>query len=145
MNANEDKSLVLIRGIPGTGKSTLAKILSENGKYPVLSVDDYFTDSSTGQYRFDYKENHLAYKRCEERARAEAENGTSKIFLDNTFTLSWEMEPYFQIASEFGYTVFVLTVENYHNGKNIHSIDDESLKKMASKYKIRLLPEELSS
>ncbi|TGL95117.1 ATP-binding protein [Leptospira barantonii] len=145
MNADQAKSIILIRGLPGAGKSTLAKILSENGKYPVLSVDDYFTDSSTGQYRFDYKENHLAYKHCEERARREAENGTSKIFLDNTFTLSWEMEPYFQIASEFGYTTFVLTVENRHNGKNIHSIDDESLKKMASKYKIRLLPEELSS
>ncbi|EMN29308.1 hypothetical protein LEP1GSC083_0823 [Leptospira interrogans serovar Pyrogenes str. L0374] len=54
------------------------------------------------------------------------------------------MEPYFQIASEFEYTIFVITVENYHNGKNVHSIDDESLKKMASKYKIRLLPEILS-
>lgn len=145
MNEEEAKSIILIRGLPGAGKSTLAKILSENGKYPVLSVDDYFTDSSTGQYRFDYSKNHLAYKHCEERARKAAENGTSKIFLDNTFTLSWEMEPYFQIASNFGYTIFVLTVENRHNGKNIHSIDDESLKKMASKYKIRLLPEELSS
>ncbi|WOT11033.1 MULTISPECIES: AAA family ATPase [Leptospira] len=141
---NEEKSLILLRGLPGAGKSRLAKLLSENGKYPVFSVDDYFTDSKTQEYNFDYKKNHFAYKHCEDCVRKEAERGTSKIFSDNTFTLSWEMEPYFQIASEFEYTIFVITVENYHNGKNVHSIDDESLKKMASKYKIRLLPEILS-
>lgn len=141
---NEEKSLILLRGLPGAGKSRLAKLLSENGKYPVFSVDDYFTDSKTQEYNFDYKKNHLAYKHCEDCVRKEAERGTSKIFSDNTFILSWEMEPYFQIASEFEYTIFVITVENYHNGKNVHSIDDESLKKMASKYKIRLLPEILS-
>ncbi|EMP07134.1 AAA domain protein [Leptospira interrogans serovar Pyrogenes str. 200701872] len=42
---NEEKSLILLRGLPGAGKSRLAKLLSENGKYPVFSVDDYFTDS----------------------------------------------------------------------------------------------------
>ncbi len=138
-----EKSFILLRGLPGTGKSTLAKLLSENGRHPIFSVDDYFTDPKTKEYNFDHKKNHLAYKYCEEQVRKEAENGTSKIFLDNTFTLSWEMKPYFQIASQFGYTVFVVTVENYHNGKNTHFIDDESLKKMASKYKVRLLPENL--
>ncbi|EKR64236.1 hypothetical protein LEP1GSC036_3870 [Leptospira weilii str. 2006001853] len=117
--------------------------MSENGRYPIFSVDDYFTDPKTKEYNFDHKKNHLAYKYCEEQARKEAENGASKIFLDNTFTLSWEIKPYFQIASQFGYAVFVVTVENYHNGKNTHFIDDESLKKMASKYKVRLLPENL--
>jgi predicted AAA+ superfamily ATPase len=36
------KALILLRGLPGAGKSTLAKLLSENGKYPVFSIDDYF-------------------------------------------------------------------------------------------------------
>lgn len=58
---NEEKSLILLRGLPGAGKSRLAKLLSENGKYPVFSVDDYFTDSKTQEYNFDYKKNHLAY------------------------------------------------------------------------------------
>ncbi|EMG08329.1 AAA domain protein [Leptospira interrogans serovar Grippotyphosa str. LT2186] len=52
---NEEKSLILLRGLPGAGKSRLAKLLSENGKYPVFSVDDYFTDSKTQEYNFDYK------------------------------------------------------------------------------------------
>ncbi|RHX88520.1 AAA family ATPase [Leptospira stimsonii] len=136
-------ALILIRGLPGAGKSALAKLLSENGTYPVFSVDDYFTNPETKEYRFQYTENHLAYKSCEERTEKAMMERTPKIFLDNTFTLSWELEPYFRLASKYNYTVFVLTVENYHKGKNIHSIEDDQLLKMASKYKVRLLSSDL--
>lgn len=141
---NEEKSLILLRGLPGAGKSRLAKLLSENGKYPVFSVDDYFTDSKTQEYNFDYKKIISRINTAKTVFEKKRNLEPLKFFSDNTFTLSWEMEPYFQIASEFGYTIFVVTVENYHNGKNVHSIDDESLKKMASKYKVRLLPESIS-
>jgi predicted kinase len=130
--------LILLRGLPGSGKSSLAKALSENGKYPVYSVDDYFTDAD-GNYQFDFEKNHLAYKQCEQRTRLAMQNGIQKIFLDNTFTLEWEMEPYFKLAAEFKYRVYVVTVENRHQGKNIHQIPEEQIKKMAEKYKVVLL------
>lgn len=131
--------LFLLRGLPGSGKSTLAKVLSENRKYPVLSIDDFFTDAITGEYKFEYLNNHLAYKRCEELTRHNMELKHEKIFVDNTFTLEWEMEPYFKLAAEFNYTVFVVTVENRHGGKNIHGLSDEQVKRMAEKYKVMLL------
>jgi len=134
------KSLILLRGLPGSGKTSLAKILNEEGKYPVLSIDDYFTNTETGAYKFEFEKNHLAYKSCEERTKALMKKGLKKIFLDNTFTLEWEMEPYFKMAAEFGYRVFVITIENRHGGKNIHNISNEQLKKMAEKYKVVLLP-----
>ena len=68
------------------------------------------------------------------------ENRSEKIFVDNTFTLDWEMGPYFKLAQEYGYEIFVVTVENYHGGKNIHGISDDQLKKMAEKYKVKILP-----
>ncbi|MGZ3883549.1 MAG: ATP-binding protein [Bacteroidia bacterium] len=132
-------SLVLLRGLPGSGKTTLAVELSERGKYSVFSVDDYFTDPATGAYNFEFDKNHLAYKRCEENTRRSMEQGMPKIFVDNTFTLEWELEPYFKLASEFDYRVFVLTVENRHDGKNIHDISDEQLTKMAQKYRVVLM------
>lgn len=133
------KSIILLRGLPGSGKSTLAKVLSENGKYPITAIDDYFTDKITGEYKFEFQNNHLAYKQCEKQTISFAEQGVEKIIIDNTFTLDWEMEPYFKIAKEFDYTLFVVTVENYHQGKNTHQISDEQLKKMAEKYKVKLM------
>jgi len=133
------RSLILLRGLPGSGKSTLAALLSESGKYPVHSIDNFFTDPQTGAYRFEYQENHLAYKQCEEQARTSMLNGIKKIFIDNTFTLEWEMEPFFKMASEIGYSVFVVTVENYHGQLNIHEISPEQLEKMAAKYKVKLM------
>ncbi len=130
--------LILLRGLPGSGKSTLAKVLAENN-YPVFSVDDYFTDEKTKVYTFEHDKNYLAYKQCEENTLVGMEKNLAKIFVDNTFTLDWEIEPYFKLASKFNYTVYVVTVEKYHNHKNIHNISDEQLQKMAAKYKVKLL------
>lgn len=131
--------LIILRGLPGSGKSTLAKLLSEGGKYPVCSIDEYFTDSESGEYSFDHKQNHLAYKQCEEKVKCAINKGFEKIFIDNVFSIEWEMEPYFKMALEFNCRIFVVTVENRHSGKNIHAVSGEQLKKMAEKYKVVLL------
>ena len=134
------RSLFILRGLPGSGKSTIAELLSENGKYPVFSVDDYFTDKATNEYRFEFEKNHLAYKQCEQNTLAHMILGVPKIFVANTFTLEWEMEPYFKMASANNYQVHVLTVENRHGSSNIHGIDEEQLKRMAEKYRMVLTP-----
>lgn len=133
----KDKSLLLLRGLPGSGKTTLAGTLASAGKYPVFSVDDYFTDEN-GTYHFVFSENHLAYKSCEERTRAEMLRRTELIIVDNTFTLEWEMKPYESLSQEFGYTLHVVTVENRHDGKNIHGIEDDQVARMREKYRIVL-------
>ena len=131
-------SLILLRGLPGSGKTTVANLLSKEGKYPVHSIDNYFTDAATGAYVFEFDKNHLAYKQCEEQTEQSIKQGIEKIFIDNTFTLEWEMEPYFKLASQYNYIIFVLTVENRHGNKNIHHISDEQIQKMAAKYKVVL-------
>ena len=129
--------LILLRGLPGSGKSTMAKVLSED-KYPVFSVDDFFTDKKTKVYAFEHAQNHLAYKQCEENTKNAMAKSLAKIFVAHTFTLDWEIEPYLKLASEFNYRIYVLTVEKYHLNKNIHDISDEQLQKMAAKYKVKL-------
>ena len=130
-------SIVLLRGLPGSGKSSLARLLSENGKHPVFSVDDFFTDE-LGNYKFDHLKNHLAYDLCRNNTEQAMIKSTEKIFVDNTFTLDWEMEPYFKLASEHNYRIYVVTVENYHGEKNIHGITEEQVEKMRSKYRFKL-------
>lgn len=131
-------SIILLRGLPGAGKSTLAALLADN-KWPIHAIDDFFTDPVTGVYKFQYEQNHLAYRKCEQDTDKEMAAGKEKVFVDNTFTMTWEMEPYFKLAKKYNYTIFVLTVENYHASANIHSIPEESLQKMADKYQVRLL------
>jgi predicted kinase len=131
--------LIILRGLPGSGKSTIAQSLSEENKYPVFSIDDYFTDSVTKEYLFDFSKNHLAYKLCEINTEKAMQENCPKIFLHNTFTIDWEIEPYFALAKKYNYTVFVLTVEKHHQGENIHGVSEEQIKKMAEKYKVKLL------
>ncbi len=130
-------TLILLRGLPGSGKTTLANVLNDPA-FPCFSVDDYFTDA-TGNYNFDYKNNYLAYKQCETQTKNAMKNNAPKIFVHNTFTLNWELEVYFKLAAQYDYRVFVCTVENYHNAKNIHGITPEQLLKMANKYKVKLV------
>ena len=132
-------SLIVLRGLPGSGKSTLAMVLSEDGKHPIFSVDDYFTNSETGEYIFDFKNNHLAYKLCEENTKLSMVNKLPKIIIHNTFTMDWELEPYFKLASQYNYAMFVVTIENYHQSGNAHEVSDEQLQKMAEKYKVKLI------
>jgi predicted kinase len=132
-------SLILLRGLPGAGKTSLANVLSDNGYWPVFSVDDYFTDTKTGDYHFEFEKNHLAYKNCLQKTENALKQKTEKVFIDNTLTLDWEIEPYFKLASEHGYKVYTVTVENRHHGKNKHGVNEEQLKKMAEKYKIILM------
>ena len=130
--------LILLRGLPGAGKSTLAGVLGENQRWPVFSVDTYFTDVVTGKYEFRFADNHLAYKHCQDQTEQAMQQQVEKIILDNTFTLDWEMEPYFKLAATYSYQLFVVTVENHHGTKNIHGIAQEQIQKMADKYKVRL-------
>ena len=134
----ETKNLILLRGLPGAGKSSLANVLSEYGKYPVFAIDDYFTNKITGEYQFNFAENYLAYKQCESFCMQALAQGIIKVFIDNTFTLDWELTPYFKLAAQFDYALYVITVEKYHNNKNVHDISQEQLVKMAEKYKVKL-------
>jgi predicted kinase len=131
------RELIILRGLPGSGKTTLAAVFSEEGKYPDFSVDDYFTDEN-GHYEFRFQENHLAYKQCEEGVRAAMQQGAPKIILHNTFTMEWEMEPYFKLASAYAYRLHVLTVENRHGSTNVHDIPEEQLERMRTKYVVKL-------
>ena len=134
-----NKSLFLIRGIPGSGKSTLANLLSENGTYPVLSADMYFEDSD-GNYNFDKTKLKDAHNFCQELTEEWMFYQTTpfKIFVANTFTTESEMQPYFDLAKKYDYTVFTIIVENRHGNKNTHNVPDETITKMRNRFDVQL-------
>lgn len=138
MELKHDKILLILRGLPGSGKTTLAHILkSEHDK--VFSIDDYFTHEQTGEYMFDYKQNYLAYAQCLLNVKEAMESNIPKIIIHNTFIKIEEMEAYFKLAGEHEYAIFVMTIEKYHNGINSHDISNEQILKMKEKYQIKLI------
>jgi len=132
-----NQHIILLRGLPGAGKTTFAKLISENNTYPFFSVDDYFTDEN-GNYKFDFSENYKAYAACISNTEEAIKSGYTKVIIHNTFTLDWELEPYFKLCKKYNCSLFVLTVENFHNGINNHDITAEQVQRMAEKYKVKL-------
>jgi phenolic acid decarboxylase len=61
-----------------------------------------------------------------------------KIVVSNTFTQEWEMEAYYKMASQHGYRVFSLIVENRHGGVNEHGVPEEKLEQMKNRFEVKL-------
>lgn len=132
-----NKTIILLRGVSGCGKSFTADLLSENGKYPVLSADMFFEDED-GNYKWDAAKIKDAHAWCKRMTEGRMQEPSEKIFVTNTFTQEWEMADYFDLAEKYGYDVVTLVVENRHGGKNIHDVPDSTLEKMRNRFEVKL-------
>jgi predicted kinase len=128
------KRLWLIRGVPGSGKSTAAHYLA-NGN-PVFSADMWF--EKDGEYKFNPAELGKAHENCRKTTEQAMLGEVSDIFVTNTFTREWEMEEYFKLAQSYGYFVFSLVVENRHGEKNVHGVPSDKVKEMKDRFEIKL-------
>ena len=132
------KTLYIVRGIPGSGKSTFAK--SIGGIH--IEADQFFMEN--GKYNFDITKIKLAHKYCQNQTEAWMKTdgvqvNNDKIVVSNTFTQEWEMEPYFELAKKNGYKVFTVIVENRHGGTNEHNVPEDKIEQMKNRFEIKLL------
>jgi predicted kinase len=128
------KTLYIVRGVPGSGKSTFAQSLD----CPVFEADQYFIDSETGEYKFDGSKIKLAHNWCKLRVEHSMEDDFQKIAVSNTFTQEWEMDTYYELAKQYGYRVFSLIVENRHGGVNEHGVPEDKLEIMKNRFEVKL-------
>lgn len=94
--------LVLIRGLPGAGKSRLAKSM----RGPVFEADDFFTFSD-GSYNFDKNWIQAAHDLCFARAE-NALRVEGCAIVANTFSTNAEMRRYLNTAHDSGATTLVI-------------------------------------
>jgi predicted kinase len=127
------KELFLLRGLPGAGKSTLAKSLG--GKH--IEADMYF--EYEGKYKFDTSRLKEAHDWCQNTVKVWMKNDVKKIVMSNTFTQAWEMDYYFELADIYGYRVYSLIVENRHGGENVHNVPKEKIEEMARRFNVKIL------
>jgi predicted kinase len=128
-----DRELFLLRGLPGAGKSTLAKSLG--GKH--IEADMFHLDEK-GDYNWKPEKVKEAHSWCQNMVGSWMADDEKRIVVSNTFTQEWEMQFYYDWAKEFGYKVFSLIVENRHEGVNEHNVPNEVLGKMKERFEIKL-------
>jgi predicted kinase len=129
----DEKILYIVRGIPGSGKSTFAKTLG--GQH--YEADMFFIDEN-GDYNFDVTKIKDAHQWCQGMVKGDMILEYPKIVVSNTSTQEWEMEPYFTLAKEYGYTVFTIVVENRHGGVNQHGVPEDKLQIMKDRFQVKL-------
>jgi predicted kinase len=127
-----DKHLILVRGIPGSGKSTFAKLICNQH----VEADMFF--ELEGEYKFDPSKLKQAHEWCKNKAEGWMKIGYN-VAVSNTFSQEWEMQPYFELAKEYGYMVHVLIKENRHEGKNVHNVPEEKLEQMKNRFELKLI------
>ena len=132
-------NLVLVRGVPGTGKSTFGELLALVGEGRVrhLEADQFFCVS--GQYRFDPAKLHAAHKWCQEETQLAMLQKYPLIVVTNTFTRNKEMNPYRNFAATLGYRVTILSVERLHPPcalahRNVHGVPEHKIVEMLNRW-----------
>ncbi|XP_026160212.1 NEDD4-binding protein 2 isoform X1 [Mastacembelus armatus] len=136
----EGKVLVLLRGAPGSGKTTMARtLLQHNQGGVILSTDDYFFHH--GKYQFDPTALGEAHVWNHERAKEAFGNDTNPIIIDNTNMQAWEMKPYVIQALKYGYKVLFREPETWWKNKprelqrrTTHNVQVETIRRMLNGY-----------
>lgn len=106
--------VVILRGLPGSGKSWLAHNCEETLQAPssvaLCSADSYFLDRKSGEYHFDVDALPKAHQSCLTEFIQALQSGKQLIIVDNTNAQLWEYQIYRYLAQLVGLKSCVLEI-----------------------------------
>lgn len=112
--------LILIRGLPGSGKSTFARESFSWCKH--FEADDFWKGKE-----FDARFLSLAHKKCQENTWDAICQGYD-VVVANTFTRLWEMQPYLDMTEDI--KVYRMTGDY----GSIHNVPKDTIEKMKKRF-----------
>lgn len=136
--------LVLIRGLPGSGKSYVANILANaqpcEKKRAVHEADTFFLEyglDSAGVarivYKFDRRFLGAAHDGCYASTMRDLRGGFD-VIVANTFTTVREIERYTNGVARSGMDVNIHVVKTSGEYQNIHGVPDAAIARMKARW-----------
>ena len=118
-------TLYIVRGLPGSGKSTYAK------KLGCFHVEADMFHVKDGEYKFDIQRSRLGHNWCQKTVIFAMEQGMD-VVVSNTFTQNWEIYPYLEFAKKTGHLVNVIRMTNEFG--SVHGVPEDTMKKMRERF-----------
>lgn len=147
--------LVILRGLPGSGKSYLAaqilKTELASGKTAeIFSTDNFFMID--GKYVFDASKLPDFHQKNFNAAQAAMQRGLETVIVDNTNTQGWEMSRYINAALKLGRTVEVHTPQTSWawdvkecTKRNSHGVPQDAIQKMFDRFERELTIDQIAA
>ncbi len=115
--------LTLIRGLPGSGKSTYA--MKHFPETIHLEADMFHIYENS--YKYDITKVKSAHQLCQRICELVLHRGND-VVISNIFTTHEEMKPYLDMAESYGVVVNVITLQTQYG--TIHHVPKEVIEKM---------------
>lgn len=127
------KIAYIMRGVPGSGKSTMVqRLIAGESSVAVHSTDSYFMVDGT--YVFDGKKLQEYHDRNRAAFEQSLRDGVEVVVCDNTNVRVAHMLPYIQMARRHGYTVRVIEMPHptaaVAAGRNTHGANQQGIQRM---------------
>lgn len=126
------KTLSIIRGIPGSTKSSLAKLLACGNKWSgPFEADDYMVNDK-GEYEFDPSKLRECHRSCYQAVEIAMQREENHVIQSNTNILRKDMQPYIDLAHKHGYKVREIIVKADFG--NVHGVPPEKIEQMKARF-----------
>lgn len=129
------KNLYIIRGLPGSGKSTFAASLAAALGASHFEEDTYLTNRD-GSYQWTPERFARAIEVCRMDTLKTLEMARPNIVVSNVFEDAGQLAPYQAYADLHGYRVTYLVAENRRGGVNIHNVPEDALVEMRELFEV---------
>lgn len=117
--------LIIIRGIPGSGKSTFAQVMLKHTGYPVCEADDYFMRS--GEYVFAGEKVAAAHAWCLRKIRWALSNRSGAISSNCDFRWK-DLKHVLGVGRELDANVRIIDMLAQFG--SVHAVPEEKMKKI---------------